>query len=230
VTNAVDTVLFDLDDTLCEYRRSAGELVALAFEQVGVKPFFDVTEYHRRYPEFVDRTDTIEELRRACFAAIAEDRGHDPGLGRELADRFAAERDHRNVRALPGAHDLLDALADDHRLGLVTNGAPGMQAQKLAALGLEEVFGVSVYAGYDTPGKPAPEPFHRALDALGSTPEQAVHVGNSLGSDVAGGHAAGVRTAWLADATGPRAIPDPEPTYTLASLADLYDPAPPWRR
>jgi putative hydrolase of the HAD superfamily len=223
--NRVETVLFDLDDTLCEYRRSGAELIALAFEDVGVEPFFGQTEYHRRYPEFVDDTETVEELRSECFTAIAADADYDPETGRALADAFAAERDHRNVRPLPGAHEALERLAEDHRLGLVTNGAPGMQGLKLEGLGIRDSFDVLVHAGYDAPGKPAPEPFHHALSRLDSTPDRAVHVGNSLGSDVAGARAAGVGSVWLPDGAhgGP---PDPTPDYTLESLHDLLEP--PW--
>jgi putative hydrolase of the HAD superfamily len=222
----VESVLFDLDDTLCTYRRSGGELIDLAFEQVGVDPFFDVRDYHDRYPEFVDDTETVEELRSDCFAAIAADRGYDPETGRALADAFAAERDHRNIEALPGAHEALEALGEDLRLGLVTNGAPGMQAKKLDGLGIRDAFDVLVYAGYDTPGKPDPAPFDHALTHLDSTPDRAVHVGNSLGSDVAGAHAAGVGSVWLPDGTH-EGSPEPTPDYTLSSLRDLLDP--PWR-
>lgn len=34
-----DAVLFDLDDTLCRYRRSGSELLAAAFERTGRDPF-----------------------------------------------------------------------------------------------------------------------------------------------------------------------------------------------
>jgi putative hydrolase of the HAD superfamily len=220
----VDTVLFDLDDTLCSYRRSGAELLELAFADVGVEPFFDVTEYHRRYPEFVDDTDAVETLRRACFAAIAEDRGYEPATGRAVADAFAAERDHRAVTPLSGAMAALERLDADHRLGLVTNGAPGMQRQKLDGLGLTDRFETVVFAGYDAPGKPSPEPFYRALDALDSAPERAVHVGNSLGSDVAGAHAAGLRSVWLSDGTDE---PEPAPDHVVTSLEALRRP--PWR-
>ena len=40
---------------------------------------------------------------------------------------------------------------------------------------------------------PTPAPFEAALSALSVRPERAVHVGNSLRSDVAGARAAGVR-------------------------------------
>jgi len=219
---AVDAVLFDLDDTLCEYRRSGAELLDLAFDDVGVDPFFGVDEYHARYDEFLPKTDAMVELRRECFAALAADRGRDPDLGRAVADAFAAERDHGNVRALPGAAEAVERLAADHRLAVLTNGAPGMQSAKLAALPFRDAFEAVVHAGYDAPRKPEPDPYHHALNLLDATPERAVHVGNSLTTDVPGAHAAGVRSAWLSDGSEP----DPEPHYRLESLRDLT--APPW--
>ncbi|MFB6172140.1 MAG: HAD family hydrolase [Haloarculaceae archaeon] len=221
---AVDTVLFDVDDTLCEYRRATGEVLELAFERAGVEPFFPVAAYLDRYSEFADEADTVADLRTACFSTIAAERGYDPERGREVAAAFTAERDHRNVRALPGLDDALDALSTaGYRVGVVTNGAPEMQRQKLDALDLRDRFEVVVHGGYDAPAKPAPDPFHRALDRLGGDPGRAVHVGNSLASDVAGAQAAGLRAAWLRQHDGD---PDPAPDYTVDSLHDLTTP--PW--
>lgn len=219
----VECVLFDVDDTLCTYRRSTGEVLGMAFDAVGVSPFFDVEAYLSRYGEFAAETDTIEALRRECFATIASERDRDPALGRAVAEAFAAERDHANVRPLPGLRDALAAL-EDHRLGVVTNGSPEMQAAKLEALDLVEVFDVIVHAGYDAPAKPAPDPFHLALEGLSGTPERAVHVGDSLPADVAGAQAAGLRAAWIRRDDHP---PDPEPDFTIDSLADLATL--PWR-
>ncbi|WP_255148823.1 HAD family hydrolase [Halorarius halobius] len=218
-----DAVLFDVDDTLCRYRRSGGELLEAAFDDAGVDPFFDVEAYHRRYGEFMADTDGVAELRRACFATLAEERGRDPEVGRAVADAFAAERDHRAVDPLPGAREAVDRLAEDHAVGVVTNGDPGMQSQKLEGLGLADAFEVVVHAGYDAPAKPDPEPFRRALSTLDVTPERAVHVGNSLTSDVAGAHNAGLGAAWLDQGVDP----DPQPHYVLDSMRDLH--APPWR-
>lgn len=222
MTTPVEAVLFDIDDTLCEYRRPGREVLAAAFEDVGVEPFFDIETYESRYGEFVDATDTVEDLRVACFAAIAADSGRDPDLGRAVARAYADERDHGNVRFLPGAREAVEAFADEYRVGVVTNGAPGMQAAKLDALGLTDAFETVVYAGYDAPSKPDPEPFRRALAALDGDPNSTVHVGNSVVSDVAGAQAAGLRAAWLADGSDP----DPVPEYTLSSMVDLGDP--PW--
>jgi len=86
----LSAVLFDLDDTLCEYRRSSAEILRIAFDHVGVHPFFDENDYRSRYPEFVDGSETVDELRRGCFAAIAREAGVDPVVGERVADRHRA--------------------------------------------------------------------------------------------------------------------------------------------
>jgi putative hydrolase of the HAD superfamily len=220
----VDAVLFDLDDTLCTYRRSGAELLDLAFEAVSVEPFFTVEAYHARYDEHLGTIEDMAAFREHCFADIAEAEGRDPELGRALAGVYAAERDQTNVELVPGAREAVDALAGDHHVGLVTNGPPDMQREKLAATGFDGAFDVAVFAGFDAAAKPDPEPFHHALDDLGVQPERAVHVGNSLRTDVPGAKRAGVRVAWLRQDGGEPG--EPRPDYVLDHLGDLA--ARPW--
>ncbi|NHN41478.1 HAD family hydrolase [Halorubellus sp. JP-L1] len=227
MTDAVDAVLFDLDDTLCEYRRTSADLLRASFEAVGVEPFFDVQEYYDAYERVVnddDEHDGMRELREICFANLADEYGRSRDLAYEMADHFAEARDHTNVDPLPGAQAAVEALAEDHALGVVTNGAPEMQRRKLSALEFSDTFQTVVFAGYDAPAKPEPDAYYAALDDLGTTADRAVHVGNSLQTDVPGAHAAGVRSAWLHDGT---TEPDPEPHFTVERLDELATP--PWR-
>lgn len=221
----VDAVLFDVDDTLCTYRRSVHELLDHAFEAVGVEPFFEASDYYDAYERYAEEAEGVRDLRARCFAALAEAVGRDPEVGRAVAAAYAAERDHSNVRALPGAVKTVERLRDEHgyAVGVVTNGAPGMQARKLDAVGLADAFGTVVHAGYDAPAKPSPDPFHAALSALDARPERAVHVGDSLSADVAGAHAAGLRSAWIADGREREPELDPEPHHVLDSVAALAE-------
>lgn len=221
----IETVLFDLDGTLCEYRQPGPAVLEAAFERVGVEPLFTFSEFFSRIDAFVPGNDTIEAVREEAFATLATEAGADPAVGTAVARAYAAERDHSDVQFLPGAEDALETLARDHRLGLVTNGAPAMQRQKLEALGIADAFEATMFAGFDAPSKPDPEPFRRVLETVGSAPARAVHVGNSLEADVAGARAAGLRSAWLPD--GPTIEPNGhDPDYTLTSMADLTRP--PW--
>ncbi|WP_459192194.1 HAD family hydrolase [Halosimplex sp. J119] len=226
MTGDVEAVLFDLDDTLCTYERSADDILEVAFERVDVTPFFDAEEYIERLGEFSEAGsgDDIRDTRRAAFGTFAVEAGHDEAVGGEIADIYTDERDQRNVAFLDGAERAIEALAETYRIGMVTNGDPWMQSQKLAALGIEDRFEVIVHGGHDAPYKPDPEPFHIALEEMGVEPERAVHVGNSLGSDVTGAHAAGLRSVWFAD--GEPVDPEPEPHHVVETLHDLVEE--PW--
>ena len=227
MSESIDAVLFDIDDTLCAYRRPGEELLAGAFAREGIAPFFEIGEYYDRFEEFAAGHDATREVRAACFAAIAAERGYDPVAGRALAKRYERARDHRDVTFLPGAREALGALADDHRLGVVTNGGPDTQKPKLDALDLGGAFETVVYAGHDAAPKPDRAPFDRALGDLGVPPERAVHIGNSFDADVAGAHAAGLRSVWVPEEGSYDERGEPETSearaanYTLRSLHEL---------
>lgn len=224
----VDTVLLDLDDTLVRYRHSPGEVLMRAFREVGVEPMFPVSAYYERFEEFIDTTNSRGELRRECFAAIAEDRGEDPAVAREVADAFTAMRDPGDVEFLPGAPETLDALAAEYRLGVVTNGPPVYQEPKLDATDLDRWVETVVFAGHDTPAKPDPAPFDLALSRLDAAAARTVHVGDSAKTDVAGAKAAGLRAVWLVDG-GETSVDatDVDADYRIDDIAALQTP--PWR-
>jgi putative hydrolase of the HAD superfamily len=192
----VDAICFDLDDTLCTYERTVEDVLALSFERTGIEPFFDGVTYRAYFDRFLEECDDADELRSHCFAEIATDRGRDPELGREVAATYAEARDQTRVEPKPGAIETVRTLAEEYPLALITNGDRSMQAGKLEGIGLTDAFDVTVFAGDEVSAKPEAEPFERAILALDVDPERAVHVGNSLDSDVAGAHGYGLRTIW----------------------------------
>jgi putative hydrolase of the HAD superfamily len=210
----VDAVCLDLDDTLVEYERSVGDVLSLAFDRAGVDPCFSAADYRAAYGAYADDADSIDDLRRACFTDLAAEAGRDPDDGRRVAAAFDAVRDQTRVERLPGAREFVVSV--DRPLALVTNGAPEMQRRKLAGAGLDGAFDTVVFAGHDAPAKPSPEPFRVALDELGVPAERAVHVGDSVSSDVAGAHAAGLRSVWAP--ADPDGTPDPEPDRAFPDL------------
>jgi putative hydrolase of the HAD superfamily len=219
MNDGVAAILFDLDGTLCEYERPPEEVLPLAFEAAGVEPFFGIGDYYARFENFIGEATGAADLRERCFRAIARERGRDPELGAQVADIYSGLRDPGRVEPLPDADTVVETLAGEYRVGVVTNGPPDIQRAKLDALGFAGAFETVVFAGFDTAAKPDAEPFERALADLDTTPSEAIHVGNSLDSDVAGARTAGLDAAWLADGSDP----DPVPEYTLASLNELLD-------
>ncbi|UCG59302.1 MAG: HAD family hydrolase [Phycisphaerales bacterium] len=158
-----------------------------------------------------------EAWSRALGAFGVEDR---PFAGR-LAAIFREERRRIHV-VYPDAEPVLRELRPAYRLGLVTNGAPALQRDKLDGSGLEPYFDAVVISGEVGVGKPDREIFCMTLEKLGTQPETTVAVGNSLRTDIAGAQQAGLRSVWLnrdnRDRDG-RVRPD----YEINSLDQLHE-------
>ncbi len=120
----------------------------------------------------------------------------DDALVDELATAYATFR-----RALtpidPEALSVLEDLGRDHRLALVTNGAPDVQREKLERTPLAEHFAAIVISAEIGVGKPDPRIFRAALDSLEVASAEAVMVGDSLERDIVGARRAGLRSVWL---------------------------------
>lgn len=216
--NQIETILFDLDDTLVQYERSPGEVLRASFEILGSEPLFPVEEYYARYDEFAEKCDSMNELRSECFAALADENGYERQLGRALAATFSDERDQTNVELLPSVSRVLNELSREYRLAIVTNGAPDAQQQKIDAVNLDRWVDTIVIAGHDVPPKPDPEPFERAIQSLNATPTTAVHVGDSLETDIAGASAAGLDSIWISANDD---VEEHTPTHRIESIDGL---------
>jgi len=83
------------------------------------------------------------------------------------------------VETLPGVPETLAALAQNHRLVLITKGDLFDQERKLAASGLGELF-----AGVEIVSDKTPDTYRRVFARHGDGPDRAMMVGNSLKSDV----------------------------------------------
>ena len=153
--------------------------------------------------------------------ALAEHGIHDLPFAEQLATTFQRERRTRHV-IFSDAIPVLENLQGTYRLGLVTNGAPDLQHEKLNGTKLGQYFDEIVISGEVGIGKPDPRIFTLALNALGGQPTEAVMVGNSLERDIAGAQGAGIQGIWLnrsEDNYDGRIIPDVE----IANLNELYD-------
>jgi putative hydrolase of the HAD superfamily len=134
----------------------------------------------------------------------------DDALARDLVSTYVRAR--RSEWAIdPVAIPTLEALAPRYHLALVTNGAPDVQREKLAATGLGRYFAAVVISAELGIGKPDRRIFGAALDRIGASASDAVMVGDSLERDVAGARGAGLRTIWLErDDAAPDRTPLPD--------------------
>jgi len=124
-------------------------------------------------------------------------------------------------RLFDDARVLLDAIAPDIRLALITNGASDTQRAAMHALGIEHRFEAVIVSGEVGIAKPEPAIFELALDTLGSPVEHSWHVGDNPVIDVAGAKAAGLTAVWLNRGRQARADGVAEPGLEVASLLEL---------
>lgn len=139
-------------------------------------------------------------------------------LTAELADAYVHER-RREYTLYPDAQTTLEALHGRVGLGLVTNGPADLQREKIARTGLARWLDVIVISGEVGTGKPDPVVFHRAVDAIGVVPSEAVMVGDAPERDLAGARAAGMRAVWMNRHSRP--VPSPAPDWVVRELSDL---------
>jgi putative hydrolase of the HAD superfamily len=153
--------------------------------------------------------------------ALAAQGMTDETLAAELGEQFVRRR--RELQdPLPGAEQVLHRLRSGGvRIGLLTNGAASLQRAKIESSGLGMFFDAAVVSGEIGTGKPEPEIFHHLLERLGTAPDEALMVGNSLARDIMGGKRAGLHTCWLAleDEEEPPGLVEPD--YTIRSLGEL---------
>ena len=153
--------------------------------------------------------------------ALAEQGITDDGLSALLAERFVHARTlfprYREVDAL------LEALAPRYKLGIVTNGVPDLQRDKLAGSGLAESFAAVAISGEVDCGKPERPIFESVLRELGVGPQECVMVGDNPERDIAGARAMGMRSVFVARGFKP-ADPRHPADLSVSSLAEML----PW--
>ena len=237
--NAVDcaAVLFDFAGTLFDDRDLRDvQLQQLRFiaDAAGVQPA-DIGDRGLRaayrtgmgvaygavatQPAYLHRT-----LFAAAFTAMAEILGGqiDEATAQHAVDRqYRATIDHAVLR--PDCLQTLEALriAGLH-VQIVSNIDDEQLDPMLDRLGLHRVIDAATSSQAARSCKPDPAIYHLALSKAGVEPARALFVGDSLGHDVSGPAAVGLRTAWLAR----REAADPgeaRPDAVIHALAEVLE-------
>ena len=216
-------VLFDLDDTLFAHRAAvtAGLIRHLdtaegAFESLSradSAALWDALE-EEHYHSYLAGTLDFHGQRRARareFAAAHAVQLDDTGATRFFDDYFLQYRSSWRLHddALPCLDALVERLPGV-RFGLITNGDPVFQGEKIRRVGLTGRFEHVIASGSLGFTKPDPRIFEHACGLYGVAAGAAVYVGDRLRTDAIGAATAGLTGIWL-DRTGASAtaaVPD----------------------
>src|SRR5215216_4285148 len=221
-------VLFDLDDTICDYATARESRLRRAFTlshdggiQARVRIDLDrmIAESIQMHPHGADH---FEELFARFGLADARE-------ARAAASWYRTNRFH-GLRLFPGVESVFsmvrEAVSRDHPkaarpIGIVTNGPAEVQRAKLELLGIDRLVDFVLVSEEFGVAKPDPAIFREALRLAGVRPQEAVFVGDSVEFDMAGAQAASIPTVWLNRQQQAWTNSGPPPTREIRSLAEL---------
>jgi HAD superfamily hydrolase (TIGR01509 family) len=238
----VRAVLFDLGDTLIFQAHKPNPRVLFAdmadrvrplLEMWGTAPSVDLPTLLSEISRAIEATQPGRRARGLEVDGAFITRGALATYGAEVSPEQASEfwRATDVGLAAWGAQiypDTIDTLARlrvlDTPVALVSNtlSASAAVRNSLPAFGItEELLSVIVTSTDVMRVKPRPEPFRRALDALGIAARDAVFVGDSLEADVRGAKALGMTAVWKLN--GRHEVPlAPEADYMIHDLWELF--------
>ena len=119
---------------------------------------------------------------------------------------------------LPGAAEAVRELAKRYPLTIISNGFKEVQYYKFEHSGLEDCLTHTIISEEVGINKPQPEIFRIALELNGVSAEQALMIGDSYSSDIAGAKNAGIDQVWLHEGDA-----DETATYIVPRLSDVVD-------
>ncbi|WP_335871603.1 pyrophosphatase PpaX [Bacillus sp. 2205SS5-2] len=206
----INTILFDLDGTLID----TNELI--------ISSFLHTLNYY--FPNDYQREDVLTFIGpplEESFEKVAPDQVE------EMVKRYRAynlEHHDKLVKEFSGVKETVVALHElGYKLAIVSTKIRSVVIKGLELMNLRPYFDVIIALDDVTNAKPDPEPLYKALEALGSLPEEACMIGDNHHDILAGKNAntTSIGVAWSAKGRG--YLEDYHPDYILEEMPDLLD-------
>lgn len=215
-------VLFDLDDTLCDYasarqarlRRAFGDALAAA----------GVTADDLLLERLAGESIAIHPHGADHFHEVLRPHGViDPGIAREATAWYRENRFH-GLALFPDAVETVRAVRQAHpgrRIGMITNGPTDVQRAKIDLLGIAPEIDFIIVSGEFGVDKPDPAIFRAALAQGGVDPAGAVMIGDNAVNDIVGAHGVGMAAIWIDREGAGWPLDAPAPGWITPDLAGV---------
>lgn len=219
----IKTVLFDLDDTIFDFKMSEKVALTKTFNDLGIKidekiialySNYNISQWKRLELGEISREEVKVNRYRLLFEHIGVDVS--PERATALYEDYLAVGHY----FIDGAVDMLESLYGRYDMYLVSNGAKKVQDGRLASADISRYFKdifISETVGAEKPSKAF---FDYCFERIKNFEcSSTVIIGDSLSSDIKGGINAGIRTIWF----NPKheKVQDIVPDYRISSLSDI---------
>ncbi|WP_409295437.1 pyrophosphatase PpaX [Peribacillus sp. SCS-26] len=207
-TSRINTLLFDLDGTLI----NTNDLIIASF----------INTLNIYFPEKYKEEDVLQFMGPPLHESFTQ-------LDELRADEMVAKYREHNlanhdilVKEFEGVYETVETLhKEGYKMAIVSTKMHDTVLRGLKVARLDRFFDIIIGLDDVERAKPDPEPLMKALDILGSKPEEAIMVGDNH-HDILGGKNAGTRTAGVAwTAKGRDHLDQFEPDYMLEHMSDL---------
>ncbi|PMQ16350.1 YjjG family noncanonical pyrimidine nucleotidase [Janthinobacterium sp. AD80] len=217
--------LFDLDDTLLDFRASEKRSFMHTMHTLGLRDGIDAlfTRYQEinvdLWKRFELGTVTKDFLKVERFRKSFQENAVD--LDPELASRVYLESLPDTVVLLDGAKQVCAALSAIGEVGIITNGVEAIQNRRIAASGLGGY--ISFVATSEACGHAKPDVrFFEYATKMASAfnKETTVIIGDRLDADILGANRYGIDSCWF----NPERLANTSaavPTYEVSNLLDI---------
>lgn len=177
----IDTVMFDLDQTLLDKDQSLNNFANYQYEEFSLVRFIpDKKDFVEKFSELNNIVMPKEEVYERLVDFFNIEKSLYDELLADLNDNF-----HVYSVGFSGLHEMLETLKErGYKLGIITNGRDFYQRNKISALGISDYFSDIVTSGSVNIKKPDQAIFQIALSKLNSSSERSVFIGDSLKVDV----------------------------------------------
>jgi putative hydrolase of the HAD superfamily len=222
-----ELVLFDLDDTLCDYASARWLRLRIAFDRalsrLPRRPGVDLDELVAQsiaiHPHGVDHfSDLLARHDVSDEEAVA------------IARQWYQQNRFYGLNLFEGAKEVLVTLrraVPGRRIGMITNGPAETQTAKIDLLGLRPFFDFIIVSGEFGHAKPDQLIFEEAMSLGNASPDEAVFIGDSPEHDMAGAQNAGILAVWMntSGRTWEPSLPAPDIEVTsLETVCRLLQP------
>lgn len=209
-------LLLDLDETLCDTeganfqaklamandleKKHGQDFNGLAFADAYVTGIYrDWTDVQRaRYMPIIEQ-QSEEAFRLQLISDLLAERGIN-NVSHETAQAFQNKFDSDRLKAFDFYPGIVAFLAEARKLFslvVITNGPEFSQVPKVERVKLAKHVDHIIIGGKEPEQKPATSIFNKALKLANCQAHEAVHIGDSLATDIAGALNSGITSVWI---------------------------------